>query len=235
VLYYDQLWDDGLKYSNWIVNTQPWPDKPSPISILSGFPNKRDKNAHVFGAYCLFHVPKELRDGKFRPPSEMGIWVGLDPAVVNGHLVVPIEWQHGTQSWVVSGAVTATTVKVFDNIFPLKMAPPPGVIGEVKFDTFVNKVVNPLYGPESLEKLPEVEREPNSELGPVNEPEVEKITDTRMKRVGTRMVKQYHIKWVGTNEKSWEPVSSLNCPELVLEYNLAQTGRGKKDACSLGV
>jgi len=35
VLYYDQLWDVGLKYCNWIINTQPWSDRPSPISILS--------------------------------------------------------------------------------------------------------------------------------------------------------------------------------------------------------
>jgi hypothetical protein len=24
VLYYNQLWDVGLKYSNYIINTQPW-------------------------------------------------------------------------------------------------------------------------------------------------------------------------------------------------------------------
>ena len=29
---------------------------------------------HVFGAYCLFTIPKELRGDTFRPKSEMGIW-----------------------------------------------------------------------------------------------------------------------------------------------------------------
>ena len=60
VFYYDHLWDVGLKYSNYIINTRPWPDRPSPISTLSGFPNKRSKNAHVFGAYCLFQTLKRI-------------------------------------------------------------------------------------------------------------------------------------------------------------------------------
>jgi hypothetical protein len=92
ILYYEQLWDVGLRYSNYIINTTPWVDRDSPISRLSGFAHKRSKDLHVFGAYCLFHVPKELRDGKFRPSSEMGILVGLDSVVVHGHLVVTIEW-----------------------------------------------------------------------------------------------------------------------------------------------
>ena len=75
----------------------------------------------------------------------MGIWVGLDSHVPNGHLIVPIEWQHSTQSWVLGDVVTATTVKVWDEVFPLRTAPPPGTVGTVKFDEFVDKVVNPLY------------------------------------------------------------------------------------------
>ena len=101
---------------------------------------------HVFGAYCLFYIPKENRDGKFRPPSEMGIWVGLDPRCLNGHYIVPIKWQHSTQSWVLGKVVTATTVKVWDEVFPLRTAPPPGTVGTVEFDLFMDRVVNPLYG-----------------------------------------------------------------------------------------
>jgi hypothetical protein len=206
-LYYNQLWDVGLKYSNYILNTNKWADCDSPISRLSGTVHYRSKNLHVFGAYCLFHVPKELRDGKFRPPSEMGIWVGLDSAVQNGHLVVPIEWQHSTQSWLLGGVITATTVKVYEDVFPLRKAPPPGTVGTVAFDTFVDKVVEPLYSnrpnelevaqpmaePEGAQPQPGASRKrqapqyrnpnrvraPKSVSGPVNY-EIAKIVDSRI-------------------------------------------------------
>ncbi len=241
VLYYDQLWDVGLKYCNWIINTQPWPDRPSPISTLSGFPNKRSKNAHVFGAYCLFHVPKELRDGKFRPPSEMGVWVGLDLAVINGHLVVPIEWQHSTQSWILHGAVTATTVKVYDTVFPLKMASPPGTVGRVDFDQYVDQVMNPLDGLKGEGQDPKLES--GNDVTPKQTPlkgkqddpgsgsdlghfEVERITGYRLNRKGA---KQYKIKWKGYSRQQWVNTDDVNSPELVLQFNLAQTGRSKRD------
>ena len=47
---------------------------------------------HLFGSYCLFKIPKELRAGKWQPSSEKGIWVGNSGDVNHGHLVVPIEW-----------------------------------------------------------------------------------------------------------------------------------------------
>ena len=256
VLYYEQLWDVGLRYSCWVINTQPWPDRPSPISTLSGFPNKRSKNAHVFGAYCLFYIPKELRDGKFRPPSEMGIWVGLDPAVPNGHLVVPIQWQHSTQSWILGGVVTSTTVKVYDNVFPLKTAPPPGSVGKVKFNEFVDKVVNPLYGKQldTVEAEP-VEPEEVDEAGlgkdpspskssnkprknrkrkqapaqPETEPEyeVEKVVKCRIKG----KVKQYRVKWKDHDNRSnsWIDADQMNSSDLIAEYHNEQTGRSQKD------
>jgi hypothetical protein len=77
-----------------------WPDRESPIARLTGLPVPIDKHNHVFGAYCLFHVPKENRAGAFHPPSEMGIWVGNDPHVKGGHWVVPIHWDVEQQCWV---------------------------------------------------------------------------------------------------------------------------------------
>jgi hypothetical protein len=92
--------------------------------------------------------------------SEMGIWVGLDPAVKHGHLVVPIEWQHSTQSWLLHGVVTATTVKVFEDVFPLRKAPPPGSVGTIKFDEYIDSVVNPLYGKEGAGVEPVIGEKP---------------------------------------------------------------------------
>ena len=89
--YYEQLWDVGLLYVNMVLSYRPWPDRPSPVSRMRGYPVSMPRHSHVFGAYCLFHVSAEQRDGKFRPPAEMGIWVGLDAASAPiGHLVCPI-------------------------------------------------------------------------------------------------------------------------------------------------
>ena len=261
-LYYDQLWDVGLKYSNYILNTNKWADCESPISRLSGTVHYRSKNLHVFGAYCLFHVPKELRDGKFRPPSEMGIWVGLDSAVHNGHLVVPIEWQHSTQSWLLSGVVTATTVKVYEDVFPLRKAPPPGALGTVKFDEFVDKLVEPLYSnrPNELEveqpmvvpkaapqsrakgkrQTPQY-RNPNKVKGPKPvsgsvQCEIAKIVDSRIVKAspGSVGVKQYRVQWKGypSSANSWVKSTDVHSPRLVLEYNRLQTGRSQADIAS---
>jgi hypothetical protein len=114
-----------MSIMNYMLNTECWSDRQSPVSRLSGFLAQKSKNLHVCGCYVLFHVPKELRSGKFRPTSEMGIWVGLDPSVANGHLVVPIEWDHKEQAWTLQSVlvITATTVQAHDRIFPLRMKP----------------------------------------------------------------------------------------------------------------
>ena len=252
--YYDQLWDVGLKYSNWVTNNHPWPDGPSPVSTLSGFPVIRSKNAHVFGAYCLFYIPKELRDGKHRPPSEMGIWVGLDTNVSNGHLVVPIKWDHKGQYWELYGVITATTVKVYDSVLPLKMRPPPNIKVKVPFDEFVDSVIHPLYDSDSdyvesegegSERGEKVDKnlEPNVKdkskvIKPKAKPkvgnkpknmnyEVESIEGNRMKG----KVRQYKIKWKGYNPKynTWVDCKDVNSPRLVQRYNASLTCRSQED------
>ena len=60
------------------------------VARLTGLPAPRDKHWHPYGVYCLFHIPRENRGAGFRPPSEMGIWVGTDPHVRGGARVVPI-------------------------------------------------------------------------------------------------------------------------------------------------
>ena len=159
-MYYPQLWDVGLKYCNRVVNRRQWSDRESPIARLTGLPVPKDKYEHVFLAYCLFHVPVENRDGTFRPASEMGVWVGLDEHVLGGHLVCPIEWDSEQQCWVLHEVVTATTVRVYDSVFPLRMKPSQGQYGSQEFDSFVEGVFNPLLhqmlsesSPAHLERL----------------------------------------------------------------------------------
>ena len=99
-----------------MLNRVKWPDREAPIARLRGESVPADKYAHVFGAYCLYHIPKENRGGAFQPTSEMGVWVGSDPSVVGGHWVVPIAWDVEQQCWVLGEKVTATTVRVYDRV-----------------------------------------------------------------------------------------------------------------------
>ena len=79
-------------------------------------PVPRDEHNHVFGCYCLYHVPRENRTGAFQPPAEMGVWVGSDPHVRGGQWVVHIHWDVEQQAWVLGEVVTATTVRVYERV-----------------------------------------------------------------------------------------------------------------------
>ena len=68
----------------------PWPDRESSVSYLAGEHILPPKDRHVFGAYCLYFVDPDQRSGKWQPTSEMGIWVGLNPDVKGGHLILSL-------------------------------------------------------------------------------------------------------------------------------------------------
>ena len=142
-MYYDMLWDVGFRWSNEVLNHGAWPTRVNPIESLSGIPPS-DPDRHVFGAYTLFRVPDELALGKWSPRSEMGIWVGVDRDAPHSHLVCPIKWMVDTQSWDILPPIGAARVKVYDDVFPLRMSPRSREFGSQKFDTFVDSIFNPL-------------------------------------------------------------------------------------------
>ena len=231
-LYYEQLWDVALVYANRALNRVKWPDRESPIARLLGEPAPTDKYNHVFGSYCLHHIPKENRSGAFQPASEMGIWVGSDPHVVGGHWVVPITWDVEQQCWILGEVVTAMTVRVYESVRPLRMQPVKGQYGSQEFDTFVDKVFHPLMSGEETgsgsELAPEctgVQPEKPEGTGIESSPdsaEVEKVLDKRA--VGGTV--QYKIKWKGWNNRynCWRDQSDLECQELIDEYEEAYLG-----------
>ena len=147
IAYYEQLWDVGVLYCNRVLNRFDWATKQAPIARLTGEEVPASKYDHVFGAYCLFLIPVENRDGAFRPTSEMGIWVGIDDNCPGGHLVCPIEWDSKTGLWIVYPVVTSTTVKVYDRVFPLRMGPKAGSsVSAPAFEEFVERCFNPIKG-----------------------------------------------------------------------------------------
>ena len=230
-LYYEQLWDVALVFCNRVLNVHQWPDRESPIARLTGLPVPTDKHSHVFGAYCLFHVPKENRTGAFQPPSEMGIWVGNDPHVKGGHWVVPIHWDVEQQCWVLGEMVTAQTVRVYERVKPLRMQPRKGKYGTQEFDTFVDKVFHPLLREAESEgkggevQQPEEGGTEGQQPEVADEPgftEVESVLDKRVKEGEV----QYKIKWKGWNNRynCWRDQSDLECQELIDKYEEAYLG-----------
>ena len=74
----------------------------------------------------------------------MGVWVGSDLHVRGGHWVVPIHGDVEQQAWVLGEVVTATIVRVYERAKTLRMQPKKGQYGSQEFDTFVDKVLNPM-------------------------------------------------------------------------------------------
>ena len=57
---------------------------------------------------------------------------------------MPIHWDVEQQAWVLGEVVTATTVRVYERVKPLKIQPKKGQYGSQEFDTFVDKVFTPM-------------------------------------------------------------------------------------------
>ena len=112
------------------------------LSLLVDMLTPPDRR-HSFGAYCLYRVPREKRR-KFEPPSRMGVWVGLSKNTRGGHTVVPIQWCALEQCFRLGATVECVTVKVYDNVYPLRMEPPDGEFGSQDFNDFVDSLMEPL-------------------------------------------------------------------------------------------
>ena len=151
--YFEQLWGPGLTQASKIINSGAWSDRVSPDSAVAQKTVPMHPDRHPFGSYCLFKIPKELRTGKWQPSSEKGIWVGNSGDVNHGHLVVPIEWDSAACTWTLYPTVTATSILVYDTIFPLRMGPSASSTASAEFDTFVERVFEPFITTPKLEKL----------------------------------------------------------------------------------
>ena len=244
-LYYEQLWGPGLIHANEIVNERPWPNRDSPVESLSGKPVMKAKSGHVFGEYVIYKVSNDQKSGKWQPNSEMGIWLGHSKNVYKGHIVGPIGWNADNKCWDIGESVVATTVKVYDNIFPLRMVPNSGAdkfeFSELEFDKFVEHTFEPLLTDNNVlgselaakevqtgevltgddlvkSKMTAEESEVDSSYDSSDSQmyEVEKVV---AKKVVSGVV-SYKVKWKGYSNKHnvWRQVSELNCDGLIEQY-----------------
>jgi hypothetical protein len=230
-VYYEQLWGRGLSYASDIIDSMPWPDRESPNSFLAGKEVSPPEDRHVFGAYCLYYIDKDQRSGKWQPAAEMGVWVGLNPDVKGGHFICPIRWDAVDGVWVLGATVYSRTVKVYDDKFPLRMAPKSRAASPENFHTFVDKVCNPLFTGDTLDDvvMSDASSKPlaprvrsrggrKSKVEPVDRGvyEVERVRKSRM----CKGRKQYLVKWKGYTDKenTWEYLESMSCDELIADF-----------------
>ena len=189
----------GLIHANSIVNDRPWPDRDSPVDVLSGKPVVKPKTKHVFGEYCIYKVHSAQKSGKWQPNSEMGIWLGHNQDVHGGHSVAPVEWNKASQCWDIGSTVVATTVRVYDNAFPLRMGPTDGEHSEQDFDNFVDQTFEPLLQGDGIPKQDVTEVESDSDCGgdACQQYEVERITGRNV----AKGVTSYKVKRKGYSNR----------------------------------
>jgi hypothetical protein len=169
--------------------------------------------------------------------------------VRGGARVVPIEWDSEQQAWILHEVVTATTVRVYDRVYPLRMGPKEGKYGSQEFDNFIDKVFHPLIETELEPKVtdsgdsnsnggkPDSDNEgQNAEeesdgTGQPDHCEVERIVNRREKNGVT----QYKVKWQGYNNRynCWRDEEDLACQDLIDKYNQAYLGLSQQQVCTM--
>jgi hypothetical protein len=125
----------------------------------------------------------------------MGVWVGVSKRVKCGHVVVPIEWCAGEQRFRLDSTVEVITVKVYDNVFPLRMEPPNGELGSQNFNDFVDSLLEPLFNKHPVVADVDDDVTDPKLSGDSSDCEVEVIKKRRVKHG----VVQYLVKWSGYN------------------------------------
>ena len=199
--YYRELWGRCIVRACYLFNRVQWASGDNPYEGLTGKAWVATKDDHVFGALTMYKLPKEKKvKHAMEPSGDMGIWVGLSDTVDHGHLVMPIAWDPDTRRWVIKKTITAVSVKVYDDVFPLRL-------------TTANKRVRALD--KFMEKFNPwtptggVPSEARVSVGSVADGlavyDLEAIMQRRVKKGAV----QYLVKWKGYRDPSWEPAQNV--------------------------
>ena len=201
--YYEDLWALSMECASHAINVTPREATGiSPYEALTGKPWIRvDQHDHPFGALALYHTPKETRRNNLEPPARIGIWAGADTGVVEGHQVVPISYDYEAQRWVLHPVITATTARIYDKVFPLRLGSPSK--DETKLSAFMERFQPWLDTPE----IPDAVVDAGDVADGSGVYEVEAIVDMRTRK----RQKEYLIKWKGYSGEAntWEPRRKL--------------------------
>jgi hypothetical protein len=217
--YYEKLWGVGLKYANYCVNRSSRADgRPSPYSMRMGVDYVWDRKLdHHFGAKVISHVKEDHRMTSFALPAEEGIWVGRSTETPGADIIVPITWDGGAGCYILGKSKAVFGCKVDNGHFPLRSGPDalrPDSLDD--FEGFIQSFEYQMYGNEITEEDKAWQIEGEDPLA-----EVESI---ELKR-GKGKKAKYLVKWVGSDKKTWEPLSHLKgAKDAVAQYE-AQFGR----------
>ena len=126
--------------------------------------------------------------------------------------------------WVKLGQTVETVyVKVYDNVFPLRMEPPDGEFGTQKFNDFIDSLMEPMFNKHPVPESLGVADKSGDNIDDADEDEyiVEGIKKKRVKKG----VVQYLVKRVGYNNKhnTWIDIDDMSssCNDLIDEFDCA--------------
>ena len=234
--YYDQLWGHSLMYSNYCLNRNNWSDTLAPYTQLTGKAYAWGKEDHAFGELCVYHVPKENREGQYQQPGELGLWMRREGASSHSAVVVPIKWDEKQSAWILQKTIVATTFKVYRGIYPLRMCPKEGT-DPVVFDNWLDRAFDPLLhtaaevdgglleeqvDPPTTDEAgystpDEASPEEDEESDGSAEYEVDRILNIKV----VKGVRYYLVRWKGFSRANatWEPEASLcGCADALKDY-----------------
>ena len=225
---YEGLWGQGFKYTMAAINKTAWSDGVMPHKELTGVEYQFGKEDHVFGSYCEYQVPAELRDEKWEMAGREAIWVGRhkdnpqESTVPDGHVVIPIKWNSDDMTYELGSTIVTPHVKNVNDIkYPLKMGPDEknNNVPEDDFESFMDDVCKVLYKPEPIEAYSHLQVDGEDPIM-----EVEAILGRKGKGRGTK----YKVKWKGYNKTTWESAREMirtGASEMVEEYKQSQKSK----------
>jgi hypothetical protein len=154
------------------------------------------------------------------------VWVGVSKSTRSGHAVVPIEWNTADQCFRLGKTVETVIVKVYDNVFLLRMEPPNGEFGTQEFSQFVDSLMEPVFNKHPIPGSHKVNAGPDadSDVAAVAAADLDACTVEVIKKSRVKKgVVQHLIKWVGYNNKhnSWVDCDDMKCDELIAEFECA--------------
>ena len=164
------------------------------------------------------HVKEDHRLTSFALPAEEGIWVGRSTETPGADIIVPITWDGGAGCYILGKSKAVFGCKVDNGHFPLRSGPDALRLDSLdEFEGFIQSFEYQMYGNEITEEDKAWQIEGEDPLA-----EVEAI---ELKR-GKGKKAKYLVKWVGSDKKTWEPLSHLKAPGLRMPLHSMRLSSG---------
>ena len=160
------------------------------------------------------------------------MWVGVSDRVSDGHVIVPITWNPGSNSYDLGETLHTPYVKTPDLYFPLRMGPvstSPLRPEEWDENHFLNGFMNPHYKANEGELYPDERVEGEDPLLTIKGIRGKKGKGNKLK---------YLVEWEGSTIQTWEPSRNLTkygASDMVKDYNLSLKKPSAKAKSSVAV